>query len=86
MSAHSYSGLYPRKQDVAQMGTGTFPAGVAVGAQSDVTLECRATSDPPIERLKWSWPGEVHGRLHAVSKRGVFFSPPVGPTRKMRIK
>lgn len=42
LSAHSYSGLYPGKQDVAQMGTGTFPVGVAVGAQSDVTLECRA--------------------------------------------
>lgn len=60
LSAHSYSGLYPGKQEVAQMRTGTFPVGVAVGALSDVTLECRAqcraTSDPPIERLNWSWP------------------------------
>lgn len=86
LSAHSYSGLYPGKQEVAQMGTGTFPVRVAVGAQSEVTLECRAqcraTSDHPIERLNWSWPGEIHGRLHGVSERGVFFSPHVGPTRR----
>lgn len=50
LSAHSYSGLYPGKQDAAQMGTGTFPVGLAVGAQSDITSECRTTSDPPIER------------------------------------
>lgn len=84
MSAHSHSGLYPGKQDVAHMGTGTFPVGVAVGAQSGVTLEGRATSDPPIERLNWTGQERYMAGSMRYPKRGVLSSPPVGPTRKVR--
>lgn len=39
MRAHGCGVLLPGKQDVAPLGTGVFPVGVATGAQNAVTLE-----------------------------------------------
>lgn len=39
MRAHGCGVLLPGKQDVAPLGTGAFPVGVAVGAQNADTLE-----------------------------------------------
>lgn len=39
LRAHGCGVLLPGKQDVAPLGTGAFPVGVAVGAQNADTLE-----------------------------------------------